>query len=178
MRVRPLLLVLPMLIIACDDSSKTAPSPAVVADKKAEEDAEMQKRIEERKQKRLAEEKAKEEAEAAKKAAIEKVAVLPEKLPKGVGKACDDVGTALDEFMNRLYADDSATLEKWNSAKGTQLPMTVATCVKAGSVKVAACQKAALDNAPPELKEDQTEIMRYCIDKFGRPGKGSAVPPK
>lgn len=176
MRPRPWSLSLFVVLFACDPAPNAA--PAAGADQKADEDAEFEKRMEERKQKRLAEQAAAEEAEAKKKAAMEAIAIVPETLPKGLGKACDDVGEAYDAFMNRMYADEPETLQKWNDAKGTQLPMTVATCSKGGSLEAAACQKHALDNAPEELKGDQTELLRVCIDKYGRPSRGGAVPPK
>jgi hypothetical protein len=176
MRSRSVFLATCLILVACD--SAPAAAPAEADNKAAEEDAELEKRLEERKQKRLAEQKAAEEAEAAKKAAMEAVAIVPETLPKSLGKACDAVGESYDAFMNRMYEDDAETVQKWNDAKGTQLPMTVTTCINGASLEAAACQKHALDNAPEELKGDQTELLRVCIDKYGRASKGGAVPPK
>jgi hypothetical protein len=162
--------------LACDSPK---PAPAAVADeKKADEDAEFEKRMEERRQQRLAEQKEKEEAEAKKKSALDAVAVLPDKMPKGLGAACEQVGDAYDAYMKRTYAEDQATLDKWNSAKGTQLPMTIASCTKAASVEVAACQSHGLENAPAELEGEQAAILRTCIEKFGQGGKGTAIPSK
>jgi hypothetical protein len=163
-------------LLACD--SAPAAAPAAAADEQAAEEAELEKRLEERKQKRLAEQKAAEEAEANKKAAMEAVAIVPDTLPKSLGKACDAVGESYDAFMNRMYADEDETLQKWNDAKGTQLPMTVATCLKGASLQAAACQMHALDNAPEALKGEQTELLRFCIDRYGKVSKGGAVPPK
>jgi hypothetical protein len=176
MRPRSWSLTLCLVLLACDSAPQAAPTAE--ADDKAAEDAELEKRLEERKQQRLAEQKAAEEAEAKKQAAMEAVAIVPDTLPKGLGKACDAVGESYDAFMNRMYADDPETLQKWNDAKGTQLPMTVATCVKGASIEAAACQKHALDNAPEELAGEQTELLRFCIDKYGKASKGGAVPPK
>jgi hypothetical protein len=118
-----------------------------------------------RKAKREADEKAKQEAEAKKTAAIDAVCVLPAKLPKKLDKGCAEVASAYDRFMNRLY--EGEIKDKWNSAKGTQLPMTIMQCSKTGSLEVAGCQAAALDKAGPELKEEMSLILKSCIDKFG-----------
>ena len=177
MRSHTLVLVaaLAPLCVACDSAPNVAPANA---EEKTDDDAELEKRIEERKQKRLAEQKAAEEAEERKQAAMQAVAIVPEPLPKSLGKACDAVGEAYDAFMQRMYADEPDTLHKWNDAKDTQLPMTTATCIKGASLQAAACQKHALDQASEELKGAQTELLRLCIDKFGRANKGGAVPPK
>jgi hypothetical protein len=175
MRLRSCSLAFLVVLYACDSAPQAAPAEA---EAKSDEDAELEKRLEERKQKRLEEQRAAEEAEAKKVAAMDAVAIIPETLPKSLSKACDAVGESYDAFMNRMYADESDTLQKWNDAKGTQLPMTVTTCIKGASLEAAACQKHALDNAPEELKGEQTELLRHCIDKFGKVSKGGAVPPK
>jgi len=172
---RIVFLALPLgLGVACDNSARNQ-EIANVEKKDAPEakDPEFEKRMEERKQKRLAEEKAKADVDAARTAALEKVAVLPPKLPKKIDKACAEVGEAQDRFMQRMFTGE--VLEKWTAAKGTQLPMTVMQCTKAGSLEVAACQAYALDNAPPELKEDVPEILKVCIDKFGPASEGGAA---
>lgn len=171
------------LASGCDSSP--APSDAALAAAKAEkekEDAEAARRTEEFRRKREAEEQKKKEAEAAKTAALDAVCVVPEgaKKPKKLAQACQAVVDAHDGFMQRHYADDAETLEKWNAAKGTQVPFTLATCNKTGSIEAAMCQKHALDSAPVELKEDAPEILRRCIDKYagGRAAKGPALPTK
>lgn len=161
----PLVLVL-VLVVACDNSKRNQEIAKVEPTEKAEaKDPEFDKRMEERKQKRLAEEKAKAETEAAKKAALEKVAVLPPKLPKKIDAACAAVGEAHERFMQRHHSGE--VLEKWTASKDDQLSMTVTLCAKAGTLEVAGCQAYALDNAPAELKEDVPEILKACVDKFG-----------
>lgn len=171
-----------LTITACD-SSKAEPAPAKGEEKK--EDADFDKRMAERKAKREADEKAKIEAEAAKKVAIEALCVMPDKkkIEKDPKKACAAVGAAHDKFMQKHFTAE--VLEKWNAAKGTAVPMTVAQCTKASSVEVAACQVNALENAPVELKDESAGLMRGCIEKFG-PGSahgaaaaaGGVVPKK
>lgn len=166
------------------DSSPSASNAAAEKAKadEAKEDAEAAKRTEEFRKKREGEEAKKKEEEEAKAAALAAVCVVPEvgKKPKKLSKACEDVVAAHDGFMNRHYADDPETLEKWNAAKGTQVPFTLATCNKTGSIDAALCQKHALETAPAELKKDAPEILRTCIDKFaaGRTAKAPALPTK
>lgn len=160
---------------ACDSGDSSKPAPDAT---KNNEDAELEKRVAERREKRLAEQKAAEEAEAKKKAALDAVCVLPKNMPKKLADACKAVGEAQDAFMKRMYADDPGTLEKWSSAKNTQLPMTITTCTKTGSIEAAACQANALTQAPPELAKELPELLRTCIDKFGKGAAGGTVPPK
>ncbi|MBK6921301.1 MAG: hypothetical protein IPH07_28145 [Deltaproteobacteria bacterium] len=172
-----------LLVAACDGGKKT--EPAAKQDDSKASDADLDKRLAERKAKREADEKAKAAADEAKAKAIEAVCVLPpgKKPEKSLDKACAAVGPAYDRFMKRFY--EGETLAKWESAKGTQLPMVIAQCTKTASVEVGACIVHALDSAPVELKEDQSAIIRGCIDAFG-PGSahgatavaGGAVPKK
>lgn len=183
MRPAVMFLVLGLALSACD-SAKTDLAPAKADDKK-ESDADVEKRMAERRAKREADEKAKLEASEKKQAAIAALCQLPEgkKLEKDPTKACAAVGEAHDRFMKKHFT--GPVLEKWVAAKATAIPMTVAQCTKASSVEVAACQVYALDQAPAELKDDSSGLLRGCIDKFG-PGSshgaaaaaGGAVPKK
>jgi hypothetical protein len=183
-RALPFVSLWAYLAVAACDSSKADPAPTKADDKKPE-DADFDKRMAERKAKREAEEKAKAEAEAAKKAAIEALCVLPDKkkIEKDQKKACAAVGAAHDKFMARHFSGE--VLDKWNAAKGTAIPMTVAQCTKAVSVEVAACQVHALDTAPAEMKDEASALLRGCIEKFGpasahgaAAAAGGAVPKK
>jgi hypothetical protein len=171
-------LALPLvLLVACD--SKARNEQFVNVEKKEEKvDPELQKKVDERKAKREAEDKAKAEAAEAKRVMIDKIAVLPAKLPKKMDAGCDAVAQAQDRFMQRHHTGE--VLEKWTTAKDTQLPMTIVQCASTGSLEVAGCQAAALDAAPAELKEDLPEILKVCIDKFAPagppPGAGPAGP--
>lgn len=167
-----------LVVAGCDSGANNQDPAAAAAEAKAKEDAELQKRIAARRAEREAKEKAKQEEEQKKQEAIAAVAVLPEKLPKKLDQACEGVWEAQQGFMERLYGDNPETVEKWKAAAGTQKPMTITTCKKAGSIEAAACQIHALENAPPELKKELPAILRYCIDKFaGGPPPGSATPP-
>ena len=152
-----------ILSFACDDPKRN--EQFVNVEKKEEKNPEEEKRMEERKAKREAEEKAKSDAAEAKRETLAKIAVLPAKLEKKLDKACNEVGAAHERFMRRLHTGE--VLEKWLATKEDQLPMTIVQCASTGSLEVAGCQATALDNAPPELKEDVPEILSVCIDKFG-----------
>lgn len=165
-----LLVSLGLAVAACD-SSKPDPTLAKAEDKKGDE-VDFDKRMADRKAKREADEKVKAEADAAKKAAIAALCVLPDKkkIEKDQKKACAAVGVAHDKFMQKHFTGD--VLDKWNAAKGTAMPMTVAQCTKSVSVEVAACQVNALETAPAELKDEVSALLRGCIEKFG---PGSAL---
>jgi len=141
-------------------------------------DADFDKRMADRKAKREADELAKADATKAKGDALDKITVLPAKKPKKIEAACDAVGAAQDRFMQRLHTGE--VLAKWNADKGAML-MTQAQCNKVGSIDVAACQANALDQAPPELKEDALTILQRCTDKFAPPppaGGDAKIPRK
>lgn len=156
-----------VLLLACDSNKARSENIANV-EKKDAADPEMEKAMAERKAKREAEAKAKADAEEAKRAAIAKIAVVPPKLEKKIEKACDAVAAAQDRFMERLHTGE--VIEKWRAAKENALPMTIVQCATVSSLEVAGCQVNALDNAPPELKENVDEILKACADKYGPKG--------
>ncbi|HFE46559.1 MAG TPA: hypothetical protein ENJ18_13875 [Nannocystis exedens] len=175
MSLRPLVAIISLTLLsaACGPSG---PSPEEI---KKQEAAEAKKKADEksladRKAKREAEQKAKEDAEKAEKAAIDALAVLPETMPKKLDKACAARAQAEDDFMNKHYEGEA--VEKWNKAKGTQLGFAKQSCLKAGSLEVPACQIEALNNAPTELRKKLPDLLRACMDKFGK--EGSAAPPR
>jgi hypothetical protein len=173
---------LSLVLLACDNAERK--EQFVNVEKKEEKDPAEEKRMEERKAKRIADEKAKSDAAEAKRELLIKIAVVPDKLEKKLDKACNEVGAAHERFMRRLHTGE--VLEKWLATKDDQLPMTIVQCASAASVEVAGCQASALDNAPPELKEDVPEILSVCIDKFGAkappagagPGGAGQIPPR
>ncbi|MCH9688591.1 MAG: hypothetical protein K0V04_44580 [Deltaproteobacteria bacterium] len=170
-----------LLVPACDSSSKPK-GPSEEEKKAAQEQAETDKRIDERRKKREAEAKAKEDAEAAKQEKIAALCVLPEdaKPPKKLSAACQGVVDAEVAFLDRHYADNPTALEKLKSASKMQTQMTMQMCEAGGSINVAVCQKHALDNAPKEFKKDLSALKRVCVDKFGskKAPAGAAVVPK
>lgn len=164
------LLALAFILAACGGEPAGGGPDAKAAEakkKKEQEEAELEaKAIAERKAKREAEEKAKADAQAKVTAEVERLAVLPEKLPKDPVAACDAVGKAHDAFIRRV--GDAKAVADWDAGgKDKAIPMTVVQCTQADSVKAAACQKNALDGAGPELKDEVKRLMQACIDKFG-----------
>ena len=150
------------LTAACGGGSKPeeakkqeAPAEAKVA---PVDDAVAKRRAE-----REAKEKAAKDAEAKKLQDIKDLAVLPEKLPKKLDKACDEVAAAQDAFMQKWFPDQAT---QWASGKGTQLGMTKKTCMS-GSIEVAACQAKALTDAPEALRKEIPGLFSACIEKFG-----------
>lgn len=96
---------------------------------------------------------------------VDELTVLPEKLPKKLDKACDEVAAAQDAFMQKWFPDQAS---QWASGKGTQLGLTKKTCVSGGSIEVAACQAKALTDAPEELRKEIPALFTACIDKFAK----------
>lgn len=177
---RLLLLCSTALVLACG-ASNSAGSGAddqkakQAAAKKAEEDAKEAAGVAERKAKREAEDKLKAEAELKITAELERLSVLPEKLPKGV--TCDTVGKAQDAFVRRL--GDAKAIAAWDAGgKDKAIPMTIVQCTQADSVKTAVCQQNMFDSAGPELKDEARKIMQVCIDKYGSTRKPPAGMPQ
>lgn len=168
-RLALLALALAAAPLACGGETKTeetkkADAPAAAEAKKPAEDDKIAKRRAERE----AKEKAEKEAEAARLAAIDKLTILPAKLPKDLKKACEAVADAQLTFFGKMF--EGAELEKLKAAQGTQRPMTMSTCTGAGSIPAAACQANALTTAEgKELKSSISDIMRVCIEKHTKP---------
>jgi len=144
---------------------------------KKEEAAKNEAAVAERKAKREAEEVLQAEAKKKLAAELERLTVLPEKLPKDPVAACEAVGKAQDEFVRRT--GDAKAIAAWDAGgKDNALPMTIVQCTQADSVKTAACQKHAFDGAGPELKDETKQIMQMCIDKFAAAKKAPAAMPQ
>ena len=126
--------------------------------------------LEERRKEREAKEAAAKKAEDERKAQLDALTVLPDKLPKDVKKACQAVADANVAFMERAMADDPDALARWQELKASQVSMTIQQCTREGSLEVAACQAAALEKAPPDFKKDIPLIFMHCKDKFGGGG--------
>jgi hypothetical protein len=178
---RLLTLCAALILTACGGSKPAGPGPdqkAAEADAAAKvKAAEDEAAIAKRKAKREAEEKAKAEAEAKLSAELERLCVLPEKLPKDPVAACEAVGKAHDAYVRRI--GDPAAIAAWDGGGSEKaLPMTVVRCTQADSVKTAACQKNALDGAGPELKDEVGKMMQLCIDKFAKKGQPPAGMPQ
>ena len=166
-------------LLACGGGEPKGPSAdqkQVEAAKKAE-DAKNEAAVAERKAKREADEAALAEAKSKVAAELERLTVLPDKLPKDPVAACEAVGKAHDEFVKRT--GDAKAIAAWDAGgKDKALPMTIVQCAQADSVKTAACQKNALDGAGPELKDETKQIMQMGIDKFAAAKKAPAAMPQ
>ena len=148
-------------MIGCDDSRPAEPDPA--AAKQAQEDAELEARLEKRKQDRLAAVEAeKREAEEIAEE-IQKIAVIPEgtKLPKKAADACAQVVEAQRGFMGQFHPD----IEE--GALTTQLGMLGKQCNDMNNVEVAMCQKFALEATTERLKSKINEYLPVCLEKYG-----------
>lgn len=107
------------------------------------------------------------EAEEKKAKLVADLATLPDKLPKKLDKACEEVGVAMDGFMLKYFPDN------WAKLKTKQLADLKESCTGTGSIEAAACQAKALAAAPEELNKAVPEILRACIDKFGSKPAGA-----
>lgn len=161
----PLLISSALFVPACDGGDKK-PEANVAADNKAKEDAELEARLEKRKQERLAEqaEKKRKEEELVKK--IEEITVIPEdaELPKKAADACEQVVKAQEGFMKKFHGQIE------DAALTTQLGMLRKQCNEMSDVKVAMCQKYALDATTEDLKKSINEYLPSCMKKYGGNG--------
>lgn len=162
-RLLALALSLPLLPACGGEAKKDEPAPTKAEEpKKAEDDPIARRRAE-----REAKAKAEKDAEDARLAAVDKLTVLPAKLPKDIKKACDAVADAQLKFFETMYTGPE--LEKLKAAQGTQRPMTLSQCTSTGSIQAAACQANALTTAEdPALKASISDIMRVCLEKFAK----------
>jgi len=164
-------------LFACGGGTPKGPTAEQkqVEQAKKEEDAKNEAAVAERKAKREADEAVAVEAKKKVTAELERLTVLPEKLPKDPLAACEAVGKAHDEFIKRT--GDAKAIAAWDAGgKDKALPMTIVQCAQADSVKTAACQKHAFDGAGPELKDETKAIMQMCIDKFASKKAPAAMP--
>lgn len=148
---------------ACGGGSKPAEDKKVEAKADTKVDA-PDDAVAKRKAERLAKEQAVKDAEAKKLQQIKDLAQLPEKLPKKLDKACDEVATVQDAFMQRMFPDQAAKLA---AGKAKQMADTKTACMGAGSIEVAACQAKALTDAPEELRKEIPALLSACIEKYG-----------
>lgn|GEM_PF-4874028 len=162
-----LLSSLSMLASACPGSEQASgPDPAAAEKAKADEQAKA--RLEQRKQERLAKEQAdKQQAEQVAQK-IKEVATIPEgtKLPKKLTEACEQVVTAQQGFMKKYHpqVDDAAMT--------TQLGLLRKQCNDMKDIKVAVCQKFALEATTDQLKSAINEYLPTCMDKYGSKNAG------
>lgn len=155
---------------ACDNTARNEQIANV--EKKATEDD--PKVAAERAEKRLAAERAKTEAADKLRAEIAKIAVVVDKPKMGRAEGCEAAAEAQDRFIARIASDEAKAA--WAASRDKSKPMMIIECTSADSTDVAACQIAALDNAPPVLAEKMNDILDYCVEKFAKP-KPAGTPP-
>lgn len=97
---------------------------------------------------------------------VDELTVLPEKLPKKLDKACEEVGVAMDGFMLKWFP------ENWPKLKTKQMADLKESCTSTGSIEAAACQAKALAAAPEELNKAVPDILLACIEKFAKKPAG------
>ena len=96
---------------------------------------------------------------------IDALCVLPEVMPGSLDGACEAVSVEMDGFMQRGVEADSEARERWERAREVQLSMTIAQCMKVGSIEIAACQAHAMRRAAPELRGELPQLMMRCIER-------------
>lgn len=148
----------------CDDAPRRKAEEAAADEAKAKEAA--AKKAEEEESKRRAdaqalEEERREQAYQGAKAALEPLAKVPKKHPKGFGTACDAMLVEYDAFMlENLEGDD---LTAWKS-DDTKVRVLRNKCHQR-SVEVVVCETEVLKKAPEGTDVDH--VMRVCMEKFG-----------
>lgn len=171
------MLVFLLVAPACDSDKKPQTDPE--ADKKANEEAEEAKRIEQRRLEREAKAEAEKKEAEEKVATIEALCVVPEgaKLPKKIDEACTAAADAQIEFLKKQYADEPDKLAGVEKNAAMQKANMLKMC---SSVEVAVGLQNAFENAPMGYGGSMNDIMATCIRKLGSPaaGGGAAVPPK
>ena len=80
------------------------------------------------------------------------------------------------------FEADSDARERWEQAREVQLSMTIAQCMKVGSIEIAACQAHAMRRAAPELRGDPAHLRRMMMEEWiarrlSSPHVLKAVPP-
>lgn len=160
-----LVLALPTMLsvsLACD-SEKPKSDPA--ADAKAAEKAESEARMAKRKQEREAAAAEETKQAAANAAKILEITTIPEgtKIPKKIADACEQLVVAQSTFMKKFYpqVEDAALV--------TQLGMLRKQCLETNDVELALCQKFAIDATDEALKSMINEYLPACMTKYGAP---------
>lgn len=148
---------------ACD-SAPAAAAADPAAEKYAKENADNEARVAKRKADREAKDaEAKKQGEDIK-VKIQEVTVIPEgtKMPKKAAEACEFVVTAQSGFMKKFHPQiDEAGLS-------TQLGLLRKQCLEMGDVKVAMCQKFALEATDELLQKSINEYLPVCMGKYGK----------
>jgi vacuolar-type H+-ATPase subunit I/STV1 len=117
--------------------------------------------------------KARRELEERRRAEIDEAARLPaellDDLADDLGRACEAVMSAHDEFMKRGNEKDVLS---WHDGRRKALGKRRTQCISVGSVQVAACEAEALQHEFPALAdlsrvEAARRVAQHCLEKFG-----------
>jgi hypothetical protein len=95
---------------------------------------------------------------------IEKITVIPEgtKIPKKPAEACEMVVEAQRGFMKKFHGQVE------EAALTTQLGLLRKQCTDMNDVKVAMCQKFALEATTELLQKSINEYLPVCMGKYGK----------
>ena len=160
-------LLLAVLGVACDGGKAAEENAAKqAADAKATEELAAKKLAEENAAKaeaaRKLEDEEAERAYAAAKVAIEPLARLPKKHPKGFAAACVDMLAGYDAFMTRTLEGDA--LAAWTGGGSEDQLPTMRRACHLREVNVVVCETEVLKTAAPGT--ELAHIIRACQEKF------------
>jgi len=161
--MRSLALVGIVLASACD-SAPTAAAADPKAEAAAKEEADTKARLEKRRLDREAKDAAAKKEVEDIKVEIEKVSTIPEgtKMPKKAAEACEHVVEAQRGFMTKFHGQ----IEE--AALTTQLGLLRKQCIEMNDIKVAMCQKFALEATTELLQKSINEYLPACMGKYGK----------
>ena len=127
-----------------------------------------QKEDEERRKKAFKERKAKEEAEAARvKGIVDGLVGQPDKLPKDLDTACQELIVEYEEYFKKIRPDDPGAILKFYEEKGKNLGERKGKCMKLGSIEAAACSVIAMKGAPEDLgAQNEGSVFLACAEKY------------
>ncbi|MBL4685666.1 MAG: hypothetical protein JKY37_13820 [Nannocystaceae bacterium] len=158
------------LSIACDGGTTAkgqrdqAAIDKVATDKAEEKKAAAAKVAEDAKraeQEKQAEQARRDTAYEAAKGAIEPLAKLPKKHPKGFANACIEMLAAYDPFMKQSLEGDAVA--QWDAGTKTRERVMRRAC-HVRPVDAVVCETAVLKKAPPDTEFEH--IVRLCTEKF------------
>jgi hypothetical protein len=156
--------LLAILFASACDSAPAAAAADPKAEAAAKEEADAKARIEKRKADREAKEAAAIKEAADIKIELEKITVIPEgtKIPKKPAEACEMVVEAQRGFMKKFHGQVE------EAALTTQLGLLRKQCTDMNDVKVAMCQKFALEATTELLQKSINEYLPVCMGKYGK----------
>jgi hypothetical protein len=167
--MRPCLLLSCILTLSACDGPKSDPAIAEALSVEGEQKKAAELIEAKRKAEKDAEARARRELDERRRTEIDEVARLPDEMPADLGRACEAVTAAYDEFMKRGSEKDVLT---WHDGRRKALGQRRTNCIAAGNLTVAACEAEALQHEFASLAElprvDAARmVMEHCVEKFG-----------